>query len=86
MGSYSDLPLLLHYITVEIRTAFSFPFSFPFSDKTVCVQVWVVAPCSAVKMGALRCSECSGTVHQLFIDFKSAYDSVRKEVFYNILI
>jgi hypothetical protein len=25
------------------------------------------------------------TVHQLFIDFKRAYDSVRKEVSYNIL-
>jgi hypothetical protein len=27
----------------------------------------------------------NGTVHQLFIDFKDAYDSVRKEVLYNIL-
>jgi hypothetical protein len=26
------------------------------------------------------------TVHQLFIDFKRAYDSVRREVLYNILI
>jgi hypothetical protein len=25
-------------------------------------------------------------VHQLFIDFKKAYDSVRREVFYNIII
>jgi len=25
-------------------------------------------------------------VHQLFIDFKKAYDSVRKEVFYNIIM
>jgi hypothetical protein len=25
-------------------------------------------------------------VHQLFIDFKEAYDSVRREVLYNILI
>ena len=25
-------------------------------------------------------------VHQLFIDFKNAYDSVRREVLYNILI
>jgi hypothetical protein len=30
--------------------------------------------------------EYNGTVHQLFIDFKNAYDSVRREVLYNILI
>jgi hypothetical protein len=30
--------------------------------------------------------EYNGTVHQLFIDFKKAYDSDRREVLYNILI
>ena len=30
--------------------------------------------------------EYNESVHQLFIDFKKAYDSVRREVFYNILI
>jgi hypothetical protein len=30
--------------------------------------------------------ENNETVHQLFIDLKKAYDSVRREVFYNILI
>jgi hypothetical protein len=30
--------------------------------------------------------EYSGTVHQLFIDFKKAYDSVRRKALYNILI
>jgi hypothetical protein len=30
--------------------------------------------------------EYNGTIHQLFIDFKKVYDSVRKEVLYNILI
>jgi hypothetical protein len=30
--------------------------------------------------------ELNGTVHQQFIDFKKAYDSVRREVLYNILI
>jgi hypothetical protein len=30
--------------------------------------------------------EYNETVHQLFMDFKKAYDSVRKEVLYNILI
>jgi hypothetical protein len=30
--------------------------------------------------------EYNGTVHQLFIDIKKAYDSVRREVLYNILI
>jgi sorting nexin-29 len=29
--------------------------------------------------------EYNGTVHQLFIDFKKAYDSVRREVLYSIL-
>jgi hypothetical protein len=28
----------------------------------------------------------NGTVHQVFIDFKKAYDSVRREASYNILI
>jgi hypothetical protein len=30
--------------------------------------------------------ECNATVHQLFIDFKKAYNSVRREVLYKILI
>jgi hypothetical protein len=30
--------------------------------------------------------EYNGTVHQLFIDFKKAYDSVKREVLYNILL
>jgi len=30
--------------------------------------------------------ECNEAVHQLFMDFKKAYDSVRREVLYNILI
>jgi hypothetical protein len=30
--------------------------------------------------------EYTEAVHQLFIDFKKAYDSVRREVLYNILI
>jgi hypothetical protein len=30
--------------------------------------------------------EYTKTVHQLFVDFKKAYDSVRREVLYNILI
>jgi len=30
--------------------------------------------------------ECNEAVLQLFIDFKKAYDSVRREVLYNILI
>ena len=30
--------------------------------------------------------EYNGTIHQLFIDFKKAYDSVKREVLYNILI
>jgi hypothetical protein len=30
--------------------------------------------------------EYNGTVHQLFIDFKKAYDSVQREVLYSILL
>jgi hypothetical protein len=30
--------------------------------------------------------EYNGTVHQLFVDFKKTYDSVSREVLYNILI
>jgi hypothetical protein len=30
--------------------------------------------------------EYNDTVHQLFIDFKKAYDSVRRQVLYKILI
>jgi hypothetical protein len=30
--------------------------------------------------------EYNGTVHQLFVDFKKAYDSVRREVLYNIIM
>jgi hypothetical protein len=30
--------------------------------------------------------EYNETVHQLFVDFKQAYDSVRRKVLYNILI
>ena len=29
--------------------------------------------------------EYDGTIHQLFIDFKKAYDSVKRDVLYNIL-
>jgi hypothetical protein len=30
--------------------------------------------------------EYNGMVHQLFIDFRKAYDSIRREVLYNILL
>jgi hypothetical protein len=30
--------------------------------------------------------EYNGTLHELFIDFKEAYDSVRRKILYNILI
>jgi hypothetical protein len=30
--------------------------------------------------------EYNGIVHQLFIDFKKAYDSIKREVLYNILL
>jgi hypothetical protein len=30
--------------------------------------------------------EYNGMVHQLFVDFNKAYDSVKREVLYNILL
>jgi hypothetical protein len=30
--------------------------------------------------------KCLGTAHRLFFDFKTAYDSVRREVLYRILV
>ena len=43
------------------------------------------APKSTPKINIL-CLEYNEAVHQLFIDFKKAYDSVRREVLYNILM
>jgi hypothetical protein len=34
--------------------------------------------------GERKC-EFNGTIHQLFVDYEKAYDSVRREVLYNIL-
>jgi hypothetical protein len=45
---------------------------------------WDIAPCSLVEVE--KTWDYNGTVHQLFIDFKKAYDSVRREALYNILI
>jgi sorting nexin-29 len=41
--------------------------------------------CALVKYWRKK-SKYNEAVYQLFIDFKKAYDSVRREVFYNILI
>jgi hypothetical protein len=35
--------------------------------------------------GAREIMRMYGTVHNLFIDFKKACDSIRREVFYNIV-
>ena len=29
--------------------------------------------------------ECDGTINQLFVDFKKTYDTVKRDVLYNIL-
>jgi len=34
----------------------------------------------------MRIRMCNEAVHRLFVDFKKAYDSVRREILYNILI
>jgi hypothetical protein len=41
---------------------------------------------SSVSIRYWRKWEHNGTVHQLFINFKKAYDSVRREVLYSIFI
>ena len=46
-------------------------------------QLWIL--CSAFVKYLKKKWEYNETVHQLFINFKKAYDSVRREVFYNIL-
>jgi 2'-5' RNA ligase len=45
------------------------------TDHTFCIHQTLV-----------RKWEYNKAVHQLFIDFKKAYDSIRREVLYNILI
>jgi hypothetical protein len=37
-------------------------------------------------IGSFKKLEYNESFHQLFVDFKKAYDSVRSEVLYNILI
>jgi hypothetical protein len=46
----------------------------------VCDQIFCIHQILEIKW------EYNGTVHQMFIDFKKAYDSVRREALYNILI
>jgi hypothetical protein len=41
---------------------------------------------SCIRQILNKACEYNETVHQLFVDFKKAYDSVRREVLYNILI
>ncbi|KAJ4426488.1 hypothetical protein ANN_27302 [Periplaneta americana] len=70
-------------------------FNFVDDDRhwVVALQVHVLVRCSnAMDFVATKISimekkwEYKGTVHQLFIDFKKAYDSVKREVLYDILI
>jgi hypothetical protein len=44
------------------------------TDQILCIRQTLERKCEYIK-----------TVHQLLIDFKKAYDSVRKEVLYNIV-
>jgi hypothetical protein len=39
-----------------------------------------------IRQGLEKKCEYNGTIHQLFIDFEKAYDSVRREVLYNNFI
>jgi hypothetical protein len=42
--------------------------------------------CSAFVIYWRKTWECNGTVHNLYTDFEKAYDSVRREMLYNVLI
>ena len=50
------------------------------SSKSTTVNIFLIPQIIEKKW------EYNEAVHQLFIDFKKAYDSVRREVLYNIII
>jgi hypothetical protein len=47
---------------------------------------WVLIKFSACQILEEKNLECNDTVHQLFTDFKNTYDSVGRDVLYNILM
>jgi hypothetical protein len=51
-----------------------------------CVGIWNCCSDFLHSSNTGKKLEYNGTVHQIFIDFMKAYDSVRREVLYNILI
>ena len=53
------------------------------SKKTLLKKM---ARCGHIRQILEKKWEHNEAVHQLFIDFKKAYDSVRREALYNILI
>jgi hypothetical protein len=50
------------------------------------VEFVAAAVCFCIRQILEKKWEYNETVHQLFIDLKKAYDSVRREVLYNIII
>jgi hypothetical protein len=67
------LSRLIPYINEIIGDQCGFRHNRSTTDQIFCIEI------------SKKKWEYNGTVHQLFTDFKKAYDSVRREVLYNIL-
>jgi hypothetical protein len=55
-------------------------------SETSAFKIQILIICSALVKYFRKKSEYNEAVHQLFIDFKRACDSLRRKVLYNILI
>jgi hypothetical protein len=56
------------------------------TNVDLCVIDKRITKSSSIQRILVRTWKYNGTIHQLFIDFKKAYHSFRKEVLYKILI
>jgi hypothetical protein len=83
------LIIIMEYHWYQLHTIFSYillPRLSPYIDEIVDVTDQLLIRFSAFIRYWTNNKSTMRTVHQLFIDFKKAYDSVRREVMYKILI